>query len=1123
MAKREAVWRRAELQAVTDYAEDYISLFDRDFRHIFGNLKVAQALGCQPRELAGKTLSELGMSPEQAALWHSKLAEVVDSGRSVTFEFTARTDTRRVVMETLLAPVKDASDKVQAITSISRDVSGWKRDQALRNAQNQVMREIAAGAPLAQLLETIVRLAEQNAAGRQCMLLLATADGRSLRPGYTGTLPASLADAICSRPIGPDNAACGAAAFHRQPVLCPDIASDPVWETHRDIALTHGLRAAWSYPILAQDGALIGTFAMYHRKAREPYELERLVLHESALVAAVAIQHRRSLDALMEIEDRYRTLTENAANIVTVTDARGNVLYVSPACEAILGRSPDELLGHGAYEWVHPDDVLTTKRAFGQLRDEIGSQITVRYRYRHKDGSWRVLEAIGKSRLDRDGHYLAVVSARDVTEREQAADALRMSQDRLHRALAATGLGLWDWDVPSGSIYVDGRSADILGHPRDNLNAGVHRLIEIIHPDDAVRVARLIEAHLKGEGEFYEYDARILTQQRDWRWVRSRGQVTERDDAGLPLRVTGTVKDIDAEQRMQSHLESANTQIELLLKATDEGIVGLDAKGQCIFANPAAATMLGIPLGEILHRDLYRLVRHTRESGEAFTPENSPIYRCIRERTAFRGSDEFFWRTDGQNLPVEYSVSPLNELGNGGAVLVFRDVSEKRSLAQQLHYQALHDPLTGLNNRRGFEARLTQLLTSARLHGREHALCYVDLDHFKLVNDTCGHAAGDELLRQLPNVLQPLVRRNDAIARLGGDEFAILLEDCPLDQAAKVAHSVRDAIRDFRFVWQYRTFTIGASIGVVGITSESQGLVSVLGAADTACYVAKDQGPNSVHISYPHDLAIIRRRGEMRWVARLKAALEENQFRLHYQSIARLEQPDAPATHHELLLRLVDGKDDLILPGAFLQAAERYQLMRAIDHWVIEHAVRHLGAHVAPDARFREHRFGINLAGESLRDSQLLEYIRQTLERHAVPAEMLYFEITETSAISNLGAAIDFLRGLKEMGCQLALDDFGSGMSSFSYLKHLPVDYLKIDGGFIKDLVRSPVDRSIVQAVTSVAREMGIETVAEYVESREILDHLVPMGVTYGQGHAIARPQPLEHFMQQQNPFAASA
>ncbi len=570
---------------------------------------------------------------------------------------------------------------------------------------------------------------------------------------------------------------------------------------------------------------------------------------------------------------------------------------------------------------------------------------------------------------------------------------LRDDQNRLERVLEASGLGLWELDVDSGDFHVDARCARNLGYDPARLQASWDTGVAIIHPDDAVRVSRIFEAHLRGDTPALAYETRMLTQDRSWTWVAGCGRLVRGPD-GRPTHVSGTLKNIDAERG-------------------------------------ARRTLL------------------------------------LAER-------------------------------------------ERRRLARRLRHQALHDPLTGLANRRSFELALAALLRSARAEGRRHALCYLDLDHFKVVNDSCGHAAGDDLLRRLPALLAPQVRAGDTLARLGGDEFGILLQDCTLEQAARIAGALRDAIRDFRFAWQYRSFALGASIGVVEINAASQGAVSVLGAADAACYVAKDQGPNHVHSSGPHDLAIARRRGELRWVARLKVAIEESQFRLHFMSIAPLA--GGPPSHHELLLRLAGARGELVLPGVFLPAAERYQLMPLIDRWVIARAAARLGAAVARQPGLARQRFGINLSGESLRDPQLLEFVRDALARHALPASMLYFELTETAAVANLGVAAALMRGLRELGCTLALDDFGSGMSSFTYLKHLPVDLLKIDGSFIRDVLHNPVDQAIVRAVLAVGAQVGIPAVAEYVETGAIRDYLRAAGVHYGQGYAIARPAPLEEF-----------
>jgi diguanylate cyclase (GGDEF)-like protein/PAS domain S-box-containing protein len=583
--------------------------------------------------------------------------------------------------------------------------------------------------------------------------------------------------------------------------------------------------------------------------------------------------------------------------------------------------------------------------------------------------------------------------------------ALRADRDRLERVLEASGLGLWELDLDTGEFHVDARCARNLGYGPGQLKPSWDTGVAIIHPDDAIRVSRIFEAHLRGETQTLAYETRMLTHDRAWTWVSGHGRIV-RDTAGRPTHVSGTVKNIDAERAAQETLAQANERLQVL--------------------------------------------------------------------------------------------------------------------ALQLQHQALHDPLTGLLNRRGFEQALERLLQSARDAGCTHALCYLDLDHFKVINDTCGHAAGDELLRQLPPLLQARLPARSALARIGGDEFAILLEDCDLEQAAAAAHALRDAVRAFRFVWQERAFGIGVSVGVVAIGSHSRDNASVLAAADAACYVAKDRGPHHVHVSLPNDLAILRKRGELRWVARIKAALEQDEFRLYYMSIAALAGSERPR-HHEVLLRLLDDDGGVVLPGAFLPAAERYQLMPQVDRWVIAQALAFIGRGLAERPALREHRFGINVSGDSLRDDQLLGFIRQALARHGVPPPMIYFEFTETAAIANLGAAVDFMHRLREMGCQLALDDFGSGMSSFSYLKHLPVDFVKIDGGFIREIVVSPLDQAIVRAVQSVGAQMGIATIAEYVENGAIRDCLREMGIQYAQGYAIGAPLPLEDFTLLNRPMAATA
>jgi diguanylate cyclase (GGDEF)-like protein len=443
--------------------------------------------------------------------------------------------------------------------------------------------------------------------------------------------------------------------------------------------------------------------------------------------------------------------------------------------------------------------------------------------------------------------------------------------------------------------------------------------------------------------------------------------------------------------------------------------------------------------------------------------------------------------------------------------MVFSDVTAARQLQREISHQAAHDSLTGLVNRREFEQRLSRVLDTARNEASEHALCYLDLDQFKVINDTCGHAAGDELLRQIAVLFQQKIRRRDTLARLGGDEFAVLMEHCNLEQASRVAEALRSTAADLRFTWANDTFTLGVSIGVVPITPSSESVDALLRAADNACYVAKDAGRNRVHVYYHDDVHLARRRDEMQWVGTLSRALEEGRFELHAQKIADIggiDRPDAkPEVRHvELLLRLVGADGERILPAVFLPAAERYDLIARIDRWVIERAFGWL-AQRAADAE--PVLCSINISGASIGEDLFLAHVLERLDETGIAGEQVCFEVTETAAIRNLAMATRFIHTLRRSGCSFALDDFGSGLSSFAYLKSLQVQYLKIDGAFVKDMADDPLDRAMVRSINEVGQLLGMRTIAEFVETQEVLDLLVKLGVDAAQGYRIGRPEPL--------------
>ncbi|WP_242051558.1 EAL domain-containing protein [Nostoc sp. FACHB-280] len=438
------------------------------------------------------------------------------------------------------------------------------------------------------------------------------------------------------------------------------------------------------------------------------------------------------------------------------------------------------------------------------------------------------------------------------------------------------------------------------------------------------------------------------------------------------------------------------------------------------------------------------------------------------------------------------------------------------ALVTLLSWQASHDSLTGLVNRREFEHRLTQAVNNAQTGKEQHILCYLDLDQFKIVNDTCGHAAGDELLCEVGHLFQTYIRSYDTLARLGGDEFGIIFHNCSLEAAVLIANTIRENTQKFRFVWQQdKIFNLSISIGLVVLNADTPNMNSALSAADAACYVAKNQGRNRVHIYQADDLELIRQYGEMQWVSRITQALEDNRFRLYYQSIVPVTNNDSETVHYEVLLRLVDETGKLVSPMAFIPAAERYNLMQTIDRWVIHTFFTHLGQSVDfPQSHcpLLEHSRGclytINLSGASINDDKFIDFVCDQFTLHQIPPEAICFEITETVAIKNLSKAAGFIRALKEFGCCFALDDFGSGMSSFAYLKNLPVDYLKIDGSFVKHIVEEPIDLAMVDAINKIGQVMGIQTIAEFVENSEILQVIQNLGVNYAQGYGVARPVP---------------
>ena len=566
----------------------------------------------------------------------------------------------------------------------------------------------------------------------------------------------------------------------------------------------------------------------------------------------------------------------------------------------------------------------------------------------------------------------------------------------------------------------------------------------------------------------------------------------------------------DALQRAEESeikLSNQKEKAEVTLHSITESVITLGLDGIVQYINPAAEQLFKAKNKDIYNMQLSDLVRIVSDSsGEDI---DDPLASCFEtQQTVYLPEHSSLIAGDNKVVAIEASVAPMkNTEGNIiGAVMVIQDVSNTRKLARQLSYQASHDMLTGLYNRRKFEECLEEALLNINQEHRVHSLCFLDLDQFKQVNDTCGHVAGDELLRQLPDLFHKVLRSGDVVARLGGDEFGILLENCELNQAGLIADKIRQEVKDFRFIWEEKVFTIGVSIGVVGIDENACDMSKIMSYADMACYAAKDSGRNHVHVYQHADELVPERHGEMHWTARITRAMEQGRFILYRQPIVGLSGDNNE--HYEVLVRMVDEKGGVVPPGAFIPAAERYKLMADIDRWVINEVFRMIAEDDTAGAdKDADTVITINLSGDSLSDSGLYDYIVSLKNRLGISLGNICFEINETVAISNLVKATALINGLKKHDCLFSLDDFGNGLSSFAYLKTLPVNYIKIDGSFIKNVSSDLVNRAMVDSIQQMGSAMKLETIAECVEDEQTLNTLKEIGVNYAQGYHMGRPQ----------------
>jgi diguanylate cyclase (GGDEF)-like protein/PAS domain S-box-containing protein len=676
-------------------------------------------------------------------------------------------------------------------------------------------------------------------------------------------------------------------------------------------------------------------------------------------------------------------------------------------------------------------------------------------------------------------------------------------EERVELSKDAANDGLWDFDVERNEMYFSPRWRTMLGYSDADLDLAPDWRA-LVHPEDMSRVQLAIREHVAGKSPIFESIHRMRHRNGEWRWVQSRAKA-RLDATGRLLRLVGVELDITERKLYEDALFREKESAQITLQSIGDGVITTDANSVIDYINPVAEQLTGWRLEDSMGRPVDEIFRTFHE--ETCEPLENPLTQSVRRVRPIKSVRPMLLiRKDGNELYVESTAAPIRD-GAGkvsGGVLVFHDVSESRELNRRLSYQSSHDLLTGLVNRREFESRLERALKSAKARESSYALCYLDLDQFKIINDSCGHSAGDALLGQVGALLKAKVRWRDTLSRLGGDEFGILLEACALDDALRMAEALREAVRNFRFTWEDRVFRLGASIGVVPITADNEDVASIISAADSACQAAKEAGRNRVHSFAENDIELMRRRREMQWAARINAALEEGRFELYRMTIQPLQKTEAGA-HYELLLRMRDENGKVVAPDSFMAAAERYGIMPSIDRWVIENALRWLVSEA--DERENLSLCAINLSGQSLGDDKFLPFVIEQFQRTGIDAAKICFEITETAAVANFSQANRFIQALKELGCKFSLDDFGTGLSSFGYLKHFPVDFLKIDGSFVREILHDPIDREMVRSINEIGHLTGKLTIAEFAENAEIIQMLRSLGVDYAQGYGIAQPQ----------------
>ncbi len=811
-----------------------------------------------------------------------------------------------------------------------------------------------------------------------------------------------------------------------------------------------------------------------------------------------------AVEDLEQSSDWLRVVAASTTLGIFVYD-RDRFLWVNRAIEHLTGASREELLARSPLDFA---DEESRRLILERWEDRLRGRDTAPRRYeallRTPAGGERWVE-MALSTIEYQGRLAGLGTAFDVTERKRAEQALRASEERLQLAQQAGDIVVWDWDLVADRLTYSAHARNLLDlGPEDSISG--REFFTLVHPQDLARLEGALRAALDDDRDYF-VEHRLVLPTGQTRWLAQRGKVV-RGPGGTPTRMLGVSIDITHRKLAEEALFQEKERAQVTLASIGDGVIRTDVRGMVDYMNPAAERLTGWPIHEAYGK-------HLRDVFQVIDPDThtmllDPVTRCLAEgRYVEFPGERMLQPRDGHPVAVRDSASPIvNRQGRtSGAVLAFKDVTELRQMERERSFMSTHDPLTGLLNRRTFEEEIERAVRRARERQAQLALYFLDLDQFKLINDTCGHFAGDELLKLTAERLHARLPAGAVFARIGGDEFAALLADAPSAAALDLAHGLKGALEQSRFSWEDRVFEISASIGVANIGPETPDGAAALAAADAACFVAKQRGGNRVHEYRPGDDAIAQRVGELQWIQQIHKAFETGSFRLYGQRIEPLNPRLEREPMAEIFIRMVPERGEPVATTAFIAAAERYHLISTIDRWVVRESFAQISA--GGPAVAAPTSFSVNLSGQSLGEEGFLDFVQAELDAARIDPRRVCFEITETAAIANLSSALRFISALRAVGCRFVLDDFGSGFSSFAYLKNLPVDYLKIDASFTHQLPNDPIQRALVESIQQIGHVLGMRTIAEGIEDEETLGLLREIGVDYGQGFLIHRPGPL--------------